>query len=231
MNGDGYMYLLKKYCKSVYEVRYKKYKMFFLSFAVTFLLFFIFCAVYTSNFHFTEAGEEFFGNILELYNENVSSSFWNSVSNDFLLNLIAPVCIFFMGITLYAPAVCFIFSAFYGLKLGFELRVLIMLLRIQGFSFYFCNQIIFTVFSLFLLFAYSSFVSCVSIRLYTDKSVANGDKIDEEGRCFGGCLFNSVYFRNAINLRFLSSYILFFIFGLFCFFLLAIIHCAFLKIC
>ena len=57
--------------------------------------------------------------------------------------------------------------------------------------------------------AYSSFCTLVALRLFTDEEAKN--LREEEGRMFGGSLFNSTFFRNTVNLRFLSVYVLFFL--------------------
>lgn len=111
---------------------------------------------------------------------------------------------FLLGITVYAPA----WQAISALGAGF----------LSGFAFTSFARAgepaAFAVFlSYFLLrswlhLAYGAFGTLVSLRLFTDRRLSPEE---EEGRVFGGTLFNSVLFENTLNLRFLFTYSLFFL--------------------
>ena len=117
---------------------------------------------------------------------------------------------FLIGLTIYAPA----WQALSSLASGF----------FSGFAFFsvlkagsVLKTLFFALFFLLILWlyqAYFSFCTLVSLRLFTDGN--SRDPTEEEGRVFGGTLFNSVLFQETVNLRFLFSYSLFFLFALLC---------------
>jgi len=124
---------------------------------------------------------------------------------------------FLLGITVYAPAFGGLSSFSRGVLGGFVAAFLLPPLEIRGwvvFLLYFAYQLA----SSWLYAGYAAFCSVVAMRLFTDGTVKTGR--EEEGRIFGGTLFNSRLFCNTVNLRFLSTYCLvFFSSLLFLFFL------------
>ncbi|MPN53502.1 hypothetical protein SDC9_201166 [bioreactor metagenome] len=80
------------------------------------------------------------------------------------------------------------------------------------------SDCVFSVLCAVLSAVFLAFSSCVAFRLFTpDKK-----ELTEDDRIFGGTLFNSEYFMQTVNLRFLSVYIsIFILFGAVCYLLAA----------
>lgn len=115
---------------------------------------------------------------------------------------------FLLGITVYAPAFQILASFFRGLPAGILLGAAMGALSQKGAFLFFLLLILYLFFEASLFSTYSSFCTLVALRLFTDAETKNVR--EEEKRMFGGSLFNSTFFRNTVNLRFLSMYILFF---------------------
>ena len=114
---------------------------------------------------------------------------------------------YLLGVTVYAPAFGAVSSILRGFCCGFVLRCLFQSLagRASVILFFVCALYFLLSSALFL--AYGAFCACVSLRQFTDRTL----KVqDEEKRLFGGTLFNSTFFAETINLRFLSTYTLLF---------------------
>lgn len=117
--------------------------------------------------------------------------------------------LFFFGVTVYAPFFHFALSLIRGFSTAFTLQSLIFSLGEKGSVSTLILFSLYSVLSAILLFAYSSFCTIVSLRIFTDGITWSLKR--EENRVFGGTLFNSTLFCNTINLRFLFSYTLFFL--------------------
>ena len=119
---------------------------------------------------------------------------------------------FFLGITVYAPAFGMIASAARGVLSGFAVSALLPPQGIRGYVLFFLC-LFYLLVSSWLQAGYFSFCAMVSMRLFTDGILKTGK--EEEGRMFGGTLFNSRLFCNTVNFRFLFTYCLVF-FSFYC---------------
>ncbi len=112
---------------------------------------------------------------------------------------------FLLGITVYAPAWQALSALANGFLAGFTLASLLS----AGEALPPMVYLAFSFLRLWLFTAYAAFGTLVSLRLFTDSPPA--DPREEEGRVFGGTLFNSVLFQRTFNPRFLFSYFLMFL--------------------
>ena len=192
----------KKYPGYIYKEKYKRYKIvYFLMLGMCIVSFVAFCFVF---FNKTSDAKDFESYTGSISFEIVLRASWAIFKRRFLVIMILMLS----GITVYAPIVGFAGAVIWGGWCGIDLisypfaSETAGLITVTAFS------------SLMFIFAYcvySSFCVCVSFRLFTDKLYITDRNVDEEGRMFGGVLFNSVLFRNTVNIRFLASYILSFL--------------------
>ncbi len=107
-----------------------------------------------------------------------------------------------LGVTLYAPALHIVLPLLRGALAGFAFSALFSGSDLSASAI--LLAVLYTLLSTQLLFAYSSFCTCVSLHLYTDQSQLSRQNREKE--LFGGSLFCSRYFCGMVNLRFLFSY-------------------------
>ncbi len=117
--------------------------------------------------------------------------------------------VFLLGVTVYAPFYGFFSSVVRGGFGGFFLSACFHSAKDGKGILLLLISILYILLSSWLFCGYSSFCCMVALRLYSDGIVKSQG--EEEERLFGGTLFNSVLFCNTVNLRFLSSYTLFFL--------------------
>ena len=119
---------------------------------------------------------------------------------------------YLIGVTVYAPVFGALSSILRGFCCGFVVKCLFSSLSDRASVYLFLCCLLYFILSAGLALAYGAFCSCVALRQFTDRTV----KIeDEEKRLFGGTLFNSTFFAETINLRFLFTYTLFFLLAVF----------------
>lgn len=111
--------------------------------------------------------------------------------------------VFALGVTVWAPPAGAFGAAVLGFFAGGDLSLMISGQSGLPAECVWCVSVLLEA-AVYLM--YAAFACAVSLRLYSDKLFMAGDNVDEEGRCFGGLLFNSVMYRNTVNLRFLFSY-------------------------
>ena len=112
---------------------------------------------------------------------------------------------FLLGITVYAPAWQILSSLVSGFLTGYTLTALSR----GGEALPLCLCGLYRGLFSWLFLSYNAFCTLVSLRLFTDERPS--DPRDEEGRVFGGTLFNSVLFEKTLNPRFYFTYCLFFL--------------------
>ena len=115
------------------------------------------------------------------------------------LELLFLLPLFLSGPTIYAPVTAFLTVMLYGLRLAagifeesaFTVAVHIVLSSVMG----------------YVLVIYSSFVTLTGVGIFTGIEEKSGTPT-----LFDGVMFRATKFRGIFNLRFISSYILFFLF-------------------
>lgn len=172
--------------------RYARYRLFFFSAFFVFILTLILEMIF-----FGAGGERVF------FSQTSSEEIFPKI---FTADALWILFMFLSGVTLYAPFLHFLFAALRGFLSGF---VLSALARSGCGVIFFLFSLLFLVFSAWLFFVYSSFCTSVALRLFTDQPLKSYR--EEEKRMFGGSLFNSTFFCNVINFRFLSLYAAFFL--------------------
>lgn len=108
--------------------------------------------------------------------------------------------VFIAGPTIYAPTSSFFALAVYGALIGArffaltgrELHTILI-------------EMVFSALCAYLLIIYSSFVTLTGIRIFTDVKTENKREL------FDGVLFRAERFRGIFNIRYVASYIMFFI--------------------
>ena len=120
---------------------------------------------------------------------------------------------YLLGVTVYAPAFAAVSCALRGFFSGYVFSCLAHSLsgRQSAFAFFFCSAYLFV--SAFLFCVWSAFSTDVALRLFTDRPAhpSSGER-----RMIGGTLFNSTFFADTINLRFLFSYTVLFLAAVLC---------------
>jgi len=184
------MALVNRYDKTAFGKKFRRYKIFcLLSYGVFFLSVILEMILYGSG-----------GEGALLLPISWREVFVPIATGEALLYLLT----FLLGVTVYAPALAFLSSALRGMLCGYVVSCVfsslsgkesVLLLLLVG---------VYFLVSASLSCCYASFCAMVSLRIYTDGILRNVKK--EEKRMFGGTLFNSTFFCNTINLRFLSAY-------------------------
>ena len=118
-----------------------------------------------------------------------------------LFEILFLIAVFTAGPTIYAPAVSFITAVLYGILWGIRAT--------NGFytAFSLTAEVLFSSLTAYLLVIYSSFVTLTSMRIFTDTNT--NTKVKNE--LFGGVMFRAEKFRGIFNLRYILSYIAFFL--------------------
>lgn len=199
-----FMEVLKSYNRAVYEKRYGVYKRFAFVYYLLFFLAVIAGAVVTTNSLITESGSRAFDGFLQsfyAFGENdLANAFGYSLTPLIMLSVIMVA-----GITVYAPiagGVCVILR---GAELGCAVRFYCETLLYIDSALFFITDSIYYIFTGIILSLYGSFVSSVSVKLFSQHI---GDD-----SMFGGSLFYSAYFKRKVNIRFLVMYILIYLFS------------------
>jgi hypothetical protein len=122
------------------------------------------------------------------------------------------LAVFLTGVTVYGPVLQFALPACRGILAGFAFSAVVGKADGENVLALILPAALYTLLSSQLLFSYLSFCTCVSLHLFTDRSLLPYQ--NSEKHLFGGSLFYSGYFCNSINLRFLFTYSLLFIFAL-----------------
>lgn len=188
------MAFLKHFDKTLIRQRYGRYRLFF------FLSFSLFLLSLVGEMFLFGAGGYALGEGGEV---SFSPLFVTLFTGEAIFYLIS----FLLGITVYAPVVLFLFSLLRGVFSGFVLSTLAASFPQSG-LFPFLLSLFYCLFSTHVFCGYSSFCTMVCLRLFTDQPLASYRA--EEKRMFGGSLFNSTFFANTVNFRFLFSYTLLF---------------------
>ena len=188
------MFGIKHYNKEAFRKKFHRYR----------ILFFVALAVFFSFF---------LGEILLFGSGSFSGfagemSFARFAARLFVKEAVLYLVAFLMGVTLYAPVLQFALPACRGILAGFAFSALLGLSAKEKAMSLFLLAAIYTLFSSQLFFSYLSFCTCVSLHLFTDRSLLPYQ--NSEKNLFGGSLFYSGYFCNSINLRFLFTYSLLF---------------------
>lgn len=204
--------MIPKYNKAIFREKFRRYRIFFFVCAFLFVLAFVLECVFYGAGGFSALG----GKI------SLESFFSRLAVGEGLFYL----ALFFFGLTIYAPFFSLLTSFFRGALSGFCLssvylgaegkeRVLLLI-----FTFLYLAA------SAWLFMGYGSFCAVCALRLYSPSGERHGE---EEKRMFGGTLFRSALFCNAVNLRFLFSYFLFFLAAVFFSVLLSFLY-SFLRV-
>ncbi|MBR2634652.1 MAG: hypothetical protein IKD31_03630 [Clostridia bacterium] len=132
---------------------------------------------------------------------------------------------FFLGITVYAPFFHVAASALKGAFGAYTLSCTFHSIVGGKSTLLFFLTAIYLFFSCQIFFGYSAFCTNVSLGLYTDTTL--GIHPTREREMFGGTLFNSTFFCNSLNLRFLFTYTLIFGAALLASCLAVLVYCLF----
>ena len=186
------MLKLNKWDGRIAKRKFARYRLFFaLSFAV-------FLAVAASEMIWFGAGVR----AVPQTGEAFLPSFARLAAAEGILYLVT----FLAGVTVYAPAWQLTAAALRGFAAGFVLSSLLPLS--EGGFFVFFTTALYLLFSGVWFFAYASFCTAVSLRIFSSHAERSAGG---EERLFGGTLFYSELFCGSVNLRFLFTYTLFFL--------------------
>lgn len=134
--------------------------------------------------------------------QDLGAVLWESTTN-LRLSLFFEICfliaVFTAGPTIYAPVVSFLAMVLYGVLWGVRAS------SIGAFPFLLTVEIIFTSLTAYLMIIYSSFVTLTSMRIFTDT------KTNDKNELFNGVMFRAEKFRGIFNLRYILSYVIFFL--------------------
>lgn len=193
------MSLLRHYNKEAFRKKFRRYRiLFFVSFAVFLCFLILEILLFGSGNQGGFAGE---------------MTFARFAARLFVKEATLYLIVFLMGVTVYAPMLHFVFPALRGIFAGFAFSSLFCVLSENNLGLLMVFSVFYTLLSSQLFFSYLSFCTCVSLHLFTDRSLIpykTGEKT-----MFGGSLFYSGYFCNAINFRFLFTYSMLFLSVLF----------------
>jgi len=192
------MEVLKRYDRVSFDKRFGLYKRFALVYYILFFASVLVGAVVSSGTLLTDTGSEAFDRFLGLFSQNGADLMSSTFSN--ILVLLGEVSLVFVfGITVYAPFVGGFTAILRGAEFGCALRFYCELMLYTDRVIPFAADCVFYFVSGILLTLYASFVSCVAFNLFS--------AAEKEGDMFGGSLFYSSFFKQRVNLRFLSMYI------------------------
>lgn len=130
-----------------------------------------------------------------------SSNVYLKASHAAFFEMLFLMWVFISGPTIYAPASSFSALTVYGLLSGARL----MLCKSEG-AYISITEGLFSFMSAYVLIVYSTFVTLTGLRIFTDKKSENGER-----EMFDGVLFRAKTFRGIFNMRYVGSYILFFL--------------------
>lgn len=187
--------MIKKYHSEKFRQKFRRYRLFFLFSLILFLMGLIGEICFYGSFGF-----QLFPSKVDL-----KSFFLPLLCAEGLLYLL----IFFFGITIYAPFFGFLFSFLRGALSGFCLSASYLYMKEKGGFLLLFFTLFYLLSSAWLFLGYSTFCTTAALSIYS--SHGGNEKMKQ----FGGSLFRSTYFCGSINLRFLSSYFLFFLTSLF----------------
>ncbi len=198
------MTMIKKYNRARYREKFRRYRIFFWVLAITFFL---------------SLGAElfWFGGLGYRYTAS-SVSFSAFFSDLFTGELLLLLGVFLFGVTLYAPVFGLVSTAARGAFTGFCLALLCSDLQSGKGVWLLVMSFLYLSFSAWLFLAYATFCTTTALQIFSDPSKKTGG----ERRMYGGTLFYSSFSRGSVNLRFLTSYCLFFLGAVFLSFLLTL---------
>jgi hypothetical protein len=201
----------KGYQKEKIREKFRRYRiLFFAGLAVFFVALIGEMFLYGAGGSTTEGGRVVFGELLV-----------RLITYEGVLFL----CAFLFGVTLYAPFFQYLALGLRGAFCGFVFSVLLPLCHEAEGILMLLLAFFYFLFSTALFCGYASFCSATALRIFTDSNLKKY-RIDEKGM-FGGTLFNSTFFCNTVNLRFLFSYCLIFFCAFFFLFLQVLIYAFF----
>lgn len=127
-------------------------------------------------------------------------SAYDNISSAILIELIFFLWVFAAGPTIYAPTSSFLAILIYGMLFGARLT------ECHALPLYaIAVEILFSVATAYIFVVFSSFVTLTGLRIFTD------NKSNKKRELFDGVLFRAEGFKGIYNIRYILSYILFFL--------------------
>ena len=130
-----------------------------------------------------------------------SANVYLKASHAAFFEMLFLLWVFVSGPTIYAPVSSFLALLVYGLLSGARL----MLCRGEG-AYISITEGLFSFLSAYVLIVYSTFVTLTGLRIFTDRKGEKGER-----ELFDGVMFRADTFKGIFNLRYVGSYILFFL--------------------
>ncbi len=142
-----------------------------------------------------------------IYSKKMPVGLWNfpdgliqAKESSAILELLFLLCIFISGPTIYAPVASFSAVLIYGAITGCRIAS-----ASDGQLFSIFIEAFFSTLSAYLIVIYATFVALTGLRIFTDEKTNNNRVL------FDGVMFRAVRFRGIFNLRYIASYIAFFL--------------------
>ena len=170
--------------------KYEKFKSYKTVFAIFLITVVISLAVGTA-FCRTHSDARDLGALLREVSESVRPSL--------IFEICFLISVFTAGPTIYAPAVSFGAVVLYGILWGMRIS------SGDNSAYRLVVELFFTSMTAYLLVIYSSFVTLTSMRIFTDT------KTNDKKELFDGVMFRAEKFRGIFNLRYILSYVMFFL--------------------
>lgn len=197
--------MIKKYNRARYREKFRRYRLFFLLTAIVFL-----CAL---------IAEMLWGGDFGLIFEKQKTQFSAFFSNLFTREMTSILILFLFGVTVYAPVFGFLYAAARGVFSGFCISVLLSAFEGKRDLWLLTVTALYLLLSAWLSLSYSTFCITTALQMYAKPSVTQRSG---NFQMYGGTLFYSSLSGGRVNLRFLSSYCLFFLAACFFLFLLVL---------
>lgn len=196
--------MIKKYNRTLYREKFRRYRIFFRILALVFLAALI--------------GELFWFGRLDYMVSSEPVSFSVFFSDLFAGEALMLILAFLFGVTLYAPVFGFVSTAARGAFSGFCLALLCSDLESGKSVWMLVLGFLYLLLSAWLFLAYTAFCTTTALQIFSNPSKSAGG----ERKMYGGTLFYSAFSVSSVNLRFLMSYCLFFVGAVFFAFLLTL---------